>query len=86
MLAQIIFFDKNIILQDLFPVKSNDVEILKKVCSALEDCQGFNTNGWLKQSIGQTYKTNIDLYVKEKPMVSLWKFFLIVFKEFHKDT
>ena len=63
----VIFFH----LQDLLPVKTSDVNVLKKICDALDACKGFNTNGWLKKSIGQMYHVRTKLYVKEAVDVSM---------------
>lgn len=52
---------------DLFPVRATDPVVLKKLCDALDDCTGFNTNGWLKRSVHKKYKSKIDLYIKTIP-------------------
>ena len=61
-------------LKDLFPVKSEDIETLKKICNALESCKAFNTNGWLKKSIDKLYHTQTHLYVKEYLTVITYDF------------
>ena len=35
---------------DLGHIDSKDITTLERVCSMLENCKGFNSNGWLKQS------------------------------------
>ncbi|ELU17436.1 hypothetical protein CAPTEDRAFT_228334 [Capitella teleta] len=50
---------------DLMAVQTKNIGILRKVCDALPQCAGFNSNGWLKKRIGQKYKSSVDLYFKE---------------------
>jgi len=41
------------------------VEELKKACDAAYECVGFDTNGWLKSSIGEAYDSDGDMYEKD---------------------
>jgi hypothetical protein len=53
--------------KDLFFVSSHDVENLKKICSALINCHGFNSNGWLKtHTFPRVAATEADFYVRQQ--------------------
>lgn len=52
-------------------IQTKNIGILRKVCDALPQCVGFNSNGWLKKKIGQKYKASVDLYLKESAPVSI---------------
>ena len=41
------------------------VSQMKAVCSALPDCEGFNSEGWMKSRISQKKRSTIDLYLKQ---------------------
>ena len=60
-MIRIVFFN----VKDLYAVHTKRVDHLQRICDALPECVGFNTNGWLKKSIGEKYHTNTDLYVKD---------------------
>ncbi len=56
-----------IILQDLFATYGASVDQLKNICSSLEDCEGFNSEGWVKSRVEKKHPvSSIDLYVKHK--------------------
>ena len=38
---------------------------MKTVCSALTECEGFNSEGWVKSRISQKKRSTIDLYLKQ---------------------
>ena len=40
---------------------------LKLVCVALEDCEGFNSEGWIKSRVSGKKRATIDLYLKQIP-------------------
>ena len=53
-------------LKDLFYASTLSVDELKKLCSVLESCSGFNSQGWLKMSVTQKVESpGGRLYVKE---------------------
>lgn len=53
--------------QDIFVVYGGSIDQLKRVCSALEDCEGFNSEGWIKSHVGNKHKmSSIDLYIKHR--------------------
>lgn len=35
------------------------------MCSALEDCEGFNSEGWIKSRVAGKKRSTIDLYLKQ---------------------
>ena len=41
------------------------MEQLKGVCSALEECDGFNSEGWIKSRVAGKKRSTIDLYLKQ---------------------
>ena len=41
------------------------MEQLKGVCSALEECEGFNSEGWIKSRVAGKKRSTIDLYLKQ---------------------
>lgn len=53
-------------LKDLFFASTLSVDELKKICSSLESCSGFNSQGWLKVAVTQKVESPGGcLYVKE---------------------
>lgn len=38
---------------------------LKDVCKALEECEGFNSEGWIKSRVSGKKRATIDLYLKQ---------------------
>ncbi|CAK8673837.1 unnamed protein product [Clavelina lepadiformis] len=52
--------------KDFIHVQAHDLETVKRVCDSFEECEAFNSNGWLKTS-SSFYTTNqADLYIKQK--------------------
>lgn len=52
-------------LKDLLYVTKASTNELKKICSALESCSGFNSEGWLKEAITRKVESPVGrLYVK----------------------
>ena len=41
------------------------VSQMKAACSALPQCEGFNSDGWIKSRISQKKRSTIDLYLKQ---------------------
>ena len=41
------------------------VDQLKSICSSLSDCEGFNSEGWVKSKIKGKKRAVINLYVKQ---------------------
>ena len=41
------------------------IEQLKSICSSLSDCEGFNSEGWVKSKISGKKRAIINLYVKQ---------------------
>jgi len=53
---------------DLRNAGTSDVCQLVKLCDADPRCRGFNSNGWLKSSVGgKVSQQNVDLYEKTAP-------------------
>ena len=42
---------------------------LKKICSALPECEGFNSQGWVKSRVVNKRRAVIDLYLKQTATV-----------------
>ena len=56
--------------KDLFFAPKSSVDDLKRICSALESCHGFNNQGWLKTAITQKAASpGGQLYVKQVSVV-----------------
>ena len=50
----------------MFVVYGGTIEQLKDICSSLEDCEGFNSEGWVKSRVDSKKRASaIDLYVKQ---------------------
>lgn len=49
----------------MFLVHGANIEQLKTVCSALEECEGFNSEGWIKSRVAGKKRATIDLYLKQ---------------------
>lgn len=50
---------------DLLSVRSHtDLAAMKRLCSQLAECHGFNSNGWFKSFAAQRVAGSADLYVK----------------------
>lgn len=49
----------------MFVVYGASVDQLKAICSSLSDCQGFNSEGWVKSKISGKKRAIINLYVKQ---------------------
>nr|XP_006825207.1 PREDICTED: probable glycosyltransferase At5g11130-like [Saccoglossus kowalevskii] len=60
---------KDVMGKDLFSMRTKDVSVLKKVCSVLDSCKGFNSNGWLKKSVSPLVQGATDLFIKENVTV-----------------
>ena len=55
------------ITQDLFATYGASIDHLKQICSSLDDCEGFNSEGWVKSNVDNKHPVqSIDLYVKHK--------------------
>lgn len=52
-------------LQDMFLVHGASIEQLKEVCKALVECEGFNSEGWVKSRVSNKKRATIDLYLKQ---------------------
>jgi len=53
-------------------VHGADTPTLKAICSALDRCAGFNSEGWIKGHILEKRRSHLDLYLKQtivKPYV-----------------
>ena len=42
-----------------------NVDQLKNICAALEDCEGFNSEGWIKSRVSGKRRATLDLYLKQ---------------------
>ena len=51
--------------QDMFVVYGASVEQLKSICSSLSECEGFNSEGWVKSRISGKKRALINLYLKQ---------------------
>ena len=51
--------------QDLFLVHGASIEQLKAVCKGLLECEGFNSEGWIKSRVSGKRRATIDLYLKQ---------------------
>ena len=40
------------------------VDQLKTICTSIKDCEGFNSEGWVKSRINSKKRATIDLYLK----------------------
>lgn len=47
------------------------IEQLKAVCGALEECEGFNSEGWMKSRVSGKKRATIDLYLKQMPTAAM---------------
>ena len=54
-----------VVLQDMFVVYGANVEQLKVICSSLNECEGFNSEGWVKAKISGKKRAVINLYLKQ---------------------
>ncbi len=43
------------------------IDQLKSICSSLEECEGFNGEGWVKSRVSSKKRATIDLYLKQIP-------------------
>ena len=55
--------------QDMFLVYAATVSQLKMICSALPECEGFNSQGWVKSRVMNKRRAVIDLYLKQTATV-----------------
>lgn len=55
--------------QDMFLAYSATVTQLKMICSALPECEGFNSQGWVKSRVMNKRRAVIDLYLKQTATV-----------------
>ena len=53
------------VFQDLLVVYGASVAQLKSMCTALPECDGFNSDGWIKGRISSKKRATLDLYVKQ---------------------
>lgn len=51
--------------QDMFVVYGASVDQLKSICSSLSECEGFNSEGWVKSRISGKKRALINLYLKQ---------------------
>lgn len=49
----------------MFVVYGASVEQLKSICSSLSECEGFNSEGWVKSRISGKKRALINLYLKQ---------------------
>ena len=49
----------------MFVVYGASVEQLKSICSSLSECEGFNSEGWVKSKISGKKRAVINLYLKQ---------------------
>ena len=56
--------------QDLFVAYSASVAQLKAICTALTDCEGFNSEGWIKSRVSSKKRSVIDLYLKQTAVLT----------------
>lgn len=49
----------------MFVVYGANVDQLKSICSSLSDCEGFNSEGWVKSKISGKKRAVINLYLKQ---------------------
>lgn len=49
----------------MFVVYGASIQQLKAVCSSLKECEGFNSEGWIKSRISGKKRAVINLYVKQ---------------------
>jgi len=56
---------------DLLSVRSHaDLAAMKRLCSQLAECHGFNSNGWFKFFAAQRVAGSADLYVKRDVVIA----------------
>ena len=57
----------------MFVAYGASVDQLKRVCTSLADCEGFNSEGWVKSRVDNKQRvTTIDLYVKHRVSRETW--------------
>jgi hypothetical protein len=49
----------------MFVVYGASLEQLKSICSSLSECEGFNSEGWVKSRISGKKRALINLYLKQ---------------------
>lgn len=49
----------------MFLAHGASLEQLKVVCAALAECEGFNSEGWIKSRVSGKKRATIDLYLKQ---------------------
>ena len=49
----------------MFVVYGASVEQLKVICSSLSECEGFNSEGWVKAKVSGKKRAVINLYLKQ---------------------
>ena len=52
-------------------VYAASIEQMKAVCTALPDCEGFNSEGWVKSRVGNKKRAVMDLYMKQTAVVTI---------------
>ncbi len=52
-------------------VYAASVEQLKMVCTALPDCEGFNSDGWVKSRVSNKKRADMELYMKQTAVVDV---------------
>jgi len=55
---------------DMFVVYSATVAQLKAICSALPECEGFNSEGWVKSRVVNKRRAAINLYLKQTAIIT----------------
>ena len=57
----------------MFVAYGASVDQLKAVCTSLQDCEGFNSEGWVKSRVDNKQRVStIDLYVKHRVSMERW--------------
>ena len=46
-------------------VYGSSIEQMMAICSAVTECEGFNSNGWVKSTISKKQRATLDLYLKQ---------------------
>ena len=49
----------------MFMVYGSSIEQMKAICSAVSECEGFNSEGWVKAGITRKERASLDLYLKQ---------------------
>ncbi len=55
----------------MFVVYAASVDQLKTICTALPECEGFNSDGWVKSRASNKRRADLDLYMKQTAVVDV---------------